>query len=85
MVTGRPPFIGEDSVAIIGQHINTPPVSPTWHRADLPPSLETLIMQLLEKDPEKRPASATDVLKALETIEAGIATPPKYSDCEAGP
>jgi tetratricopeptide (TPR) repeat protein len=68
MVTGRPPFVGDDSVAIIGQHINTPPVSPSWHRADLPPSLETLIMQLLEKDPQKRPASAKVVLEALESI-----------------
>jgi tetratricopeptide (TPR) repeat protein len=73
MVTGRPPFVGDDSIAIIGQHINTPPVSPTWHRADLPPALETLILQLLEKDPEKRPESATVVLQALETIEAGKA------------
>jgi hypothetical protein len=73
MVTGRPPFVGDDSIAIIGQHINTPPVSPTWHRADLPPALETLILQLLEKDPDKRPESATVVLQALETIEAGKA------------
>ncbi len=71
MVTGRPPFVGDDSVAIIGQHIQTPPVSPTWHRADLPPALETLILQLLEKDPEKRPQSATVVLQALESIEKG--------------
>jgi tetratricopeptide (TPR) repeat protein len=71
MVTGRPPFMGDESVAIIGQHINTPPVSPTWHRADLPPALETLILQLLEKDPEKRPESAAVVLRALEAIEAG--------------
>jgi tetratricopeptide (TPR) repeat protein/archaellum biogenesis ATPase FlaH len=71
MVTGRPPFVGDDSVSIIGQHINTPPVSPTWHRADLPPSLETLILQLLEKDPAKRPSSAADVLQALESIDAG--------------
>jgi tetratricopeptide (TPR) repeat protein len=72
MVTGRPPFVGDDSVSIIGQHIsNTPPVSPTWHRADLPPALETLILQLLEKDPEKRPDSARVVLEALESIEAG--------------
>jgi serine/threonine protein kinase/tetratricopeptide (TPR) repeat protein len=71
MVTGRPPFVGDDSIAIIGQHINTPPVSPTWHRADLPPALETLILQLLEKDPEKRPESAAVVLQALEAIEAG--------------
>jgi len=47
MVAGRRPFIGEDALAVIGQHINTPPVSPAWHRADLPPALETLIMQLL--------------------------------------
>ena len=71
MVTGRPPFVGDDSVSIIGQHINTPPVSPAWHRADLPPALDTLIMQLLEKDPQKRPESATVVLQALEAIEAG--------------
>jgi serine/threonine protein kinase len=71
MVTGRPPFVGDDSVSIIGQHINTPPVSPAWHRADLPPALETLIMQLLEKDPAKRPESATVVLQALEAIGAG--------------
>jgi len=71
MVTGRPPFVGDDSVAIIGQHINTPPVSPTWHRADLPASLEALIMLLLDKDPQKRPASAKDVLQALESIETG--------------
>lgn len=25
LVTGRPPFLGDESVAIIGQHINTPP------------------------------------------------------------
>ena len=31
MVTGRPPFLGDESVAIISQHINTPPVAPTWH------------------------------------------------------
>jgi tetratricopeptide (TPR) repeat protein len=73
MVTGRPPFVGDDSIAIIGQHINTPPVSPTWHRADLPPALETLILRLLEKDPDKRPESAAVVLEALEAIEAGKA------------
>lgn len=65
IVTGRPPFTGDDSVAIIGQHINTPPVSPSWHRPDLPSPLATLILHLLEKDPQKRPASAGVVLKSL--------------------
>jgi eukaryotic-like serine/threonine-protein kinase len=71
MVAGRRPFIGEDALAVIGQHINTPPVSPAWHRADMPPALEALILQLLEKDPNKRPDSASAVYRALELIEAG--------------
>jgi predicted ATPase len=71
MVAGRRPFIGEDALAVIGQHINTPPVSPAWHRADLPPALEALILQLLEKDPNKRPESASAVFQVLEAIEAG--------------
>ena len=43
MATGRPPFVGDDSVAIIGQHLNTPPVAPTWHNPDVPAGLEALI------------------------------------------
>ena len=69
MVTGRPPFLGDDSVAIIGQHINTPPVSPTWHNGQCPRSLDSLILRLLAKDPSERPESASDVLAALEAID----------------
>jgi serine/threonine protein kinase/tetratricopeptide (TPR) repeat protein len=71
MAAGRRPFIGEDALAVIGQHINTPPVSPAWHRADLPPALDALILQLLEKDPNKRPESASAVHQVLESIELG--------------
>ena len=69
MVTGRPPFLGDDSVGIIGQHINTPPVAPTWHNPSCPRPLEALILRLLSKDPAERPASAADVLAALEGID----------------
>ena len=69
MVTGRPPFLGDDSVAIIGQHINTPPVSPTWHNGQCPRPLEALILRLLAKNPAERPESATDVLSALDAID----------------
>ena len=69
MVTGRPPFLGDDAVAIIGQHINTPPVAPTWHNSQCPRPLEALIMRLLAKNPSERPESATDVLAALEAID----------------
>src|SRR5438876_12072040 len=72
LVTGRPPFVGDESVAIITQHLNTPPVAPSWHVPDLPPGLETLILRLLEKDPSRRLSSAGEVRTAL----AGVARSP---------
>jgi tetratricopeptide (TPR) repeat protein len=69
MVTGRPPFMGDDDIAIIGQHINTPPVAPQWHRSEIPAQLDTLIMRLLSKNPAERPDSAGDVLSALEALD----------------
>ncbi len=69
MVTGRPPFLGDDSVATIGQHINTPPVSPTWYNPECPRAVDALILRLLAKDPSERPESAGDVLAALEALD----------------
>src|SRR5436309_9834328 len=71
LVTGRPPFVGDESVAIITQHLNTPPVAPSWHIRDVPPGLEALILRLLEKDPAKRPASAAEVREALSRAYQG--------------
>src|SRR6266704_3592048 len=65
MATGRPPFVGDESVAIITQHLNTPPVAPSWHVPDLPPGLEALILRLLEKDPGERPSTAAEVRTML--------------------
>jgi class 3 adenylate cyclase len=69
MVTGRPPFLGDDTVAVISQHINTEPIAPRWHNPDVPASLEVLIQTLLAKDPAERPANAGDVAEALARIE----------------
>ncbi len=55
MVTGRAPFLGDDPVAIISQHINTAPVAPSWHNPEVPRALESLILRLLAKDPNERP------------------------------
>ena len=75
MVTGRPPFVGDDSMAVIGQHINTPPVAPTWHNPQCPRRLEALILRLLAKDPKDRPESAAAALTALEVIDTTPASP----------
>jgi eukaryotic-like serine/threonine-protein kinase len=70
MVTGRPPFIGDESVAIITQHLNVPPVAPSWHVPNLPAGLETLILRLLERDASRRPASAAEVRGALVAVSS---------------
>ncbi|HEY8691477.1 MAG TPA: AAA family ATPase, partial [Chloroflexota bacterium] len=79
LVTGRPPFVGDDSVAIIGQHLHANPIAPSWSRPDVPKALETLILRLLEKDPSKRSASAQQVVESL----AGINPTAKRSTSEA--
>ena len=69
LVTGRPPFVGDDPTAVISQHINTPPVAPSWNSEHCPPDLEALILHLLQKVPEDRPTSASEVLEALERVD----------------
>ena len=82
MACGRPPFVGDESVAIITQHLNTPPVSPMWHAPDLPSGLEALILRLLEKDPARRPASAADVRDALARVSSSELRVPSAADPE---
>ncbi len=74
MVTGRPPFLGDDPVAIISQHINTAPVAPSWHNPEVPRALESLILRCLAKDPNERPASAAAIPEALAAIVASSST-----------
>ena len=80
MLTGRPPFLGDDALAVIFQHIHTAPVAPSWHNPDVPPALEALILGLLAKAPEDRPASAAAVREALAAIGRG---PPRSSERQA--
>jgi len=76
LVTGRPPFLGDDMVAVVSQHVNAAPVAPSWHNAVCPRTLEELILHLLAKAPEDRPASAADVVRALQRIEPDAAPAP---------
>ena len=68
MLTGRPPFLGENAVAIISQHLHTAPVAPSWHNPEVPRRLEELVLALLAKEPHERPASASDVEAELAAI-----------------
>jgi class 3 adenylate cyclase len=66
MLTGQPPFEGDDAVTIIGQHVNATPVAPSRHRPELSQALDDFVLRLLAKAPEDRPESAAATLSELE-------------------
>ena len=83
MVCGRPPFMGYDTPSVVRQHLETEPVSPTWHNPYCPRPLEALILRMMAKDPKRRPRSSADVIKALEDIHAG-GTPSRVNGSSSG-
>ncbi|MCX5333281.1 MULTISPECIES: serine/threonine-protein kinase [unclassified Streptomyces] len=68
MLTGRPPFRSGD---VLTQHQRAVPLDPQGRRADgeIPDQLNDLVMDLLEKRPEKRPASAAVVRSRLAKVK----------------
>jgi Protein kinase domain/Putative DNA-binding domain len=65
MVAGRPPFAGSREEILAARRAGPP--SPV-DREDLPHTLRDLIFSLLSADPERRPASAAEVIERLEGI-----------------
>jgi len=70
LTTGRLPFTGNDPLLVISQHLHAPVTPPRVHNPAISPELESLILQLLKKRPEDRPASAREVLGALTPAQA---------------
>jgi serine/threonine protein kinase len=69
MTTGKRPFVGRDTMAILSSLALDIPVEPIKLNPKLPPSLSQLTMQLLEKDAAKRTESARDVAEALKRLQ----------------
>jgi serine/threonine-protein kinase len=83
-ITGAPPFSGA-SLAIMAQHVNVAPEPPRTKCPECPPELEALTLQLLEKDPEKRPASGAEVARRLREFLASAPAPPAAPAVDAAP
>jgi eukaryotic-like serine/threonine-protein kinase len=85
MLTGQPPFPGDDAVAIIGQHLNADPVPPSRHVPEVPRPLDELILRLLAKSPDERPESAPTVRRELDRIAAAPAGDEAESEGQENP
>lgn len=69
MLTGRPPFEGPTALSVAMAHVKTPPPLLSQLRPDLSPALCDLVQRMLAKRPQDRIASASEILKALRTIQ----------------
>ena len=68
LVVGKPPFEETTSMATAMKHLNEPPAPPRTRRAGIPRALEAVVMKALEKDPDRRFASADEMQTALASI-----------------
>ncbi|HUQ20892.1 MAG TPA: protein kinase, partial [Gemmatimonadaceae bacterium] len=73
ILAGTHPFADKTTAAqVIAAHLSQPPTSLSRRAPDLPLRIADLIMRCLEKNPDSRPASATELLRELDmTAESG--------------
>lgn len=66
MMTGRLPFDGDSAISIALKHLQEQPEDPRHFNDKIPDSMAAIIMKALDKDPNKRFASAREMMHALQ-------------------
>ena len=72
MATGMVPFHGETSAVVFDAILNRDPTPLNQHNASLPPELNRIVGQALEKDRDLRYQSATDLKTALKRLKRDL-------------
>ncbi|WBP88116.1 protein kinase domain-containing protein [Kitasatospora cathayae] len=73
MLTGETPFTAESPVAIAFKHVSEQPLPPSARRPGLPPALDAVVLRLLAKNPDHRPADAAAARAELLATVPGLA------------
>ncbi|MDH6554212.1 serine/threonine protein kinase [Streptomyces sp. SAI-133] len=78
LLTGRPPFRGATTLAVVQQHVDASPPPPAHLRPDTPHALSDYVLRLLAKDPAHRPTAeqAADWLSGQDWTPAPAAPHP---------
>ncbi len=74
MVTGKLPFLAENSYGIMLGHISDPPQPPRELCPKLPLGVEQIILMAIEKLPENRYQSASQMIRHLYRIQSDPTT-----------
>lgn len=68
LLSGDVPFAGSTALGVLHRHLYEPPAPVRTIRPDIPEALEALVLRLLAKDPQHRPASAQEVYEHLAPL-----------------
>jgi len=68
LLVGQPPFMAEGAGEIIALQLFGKAVAPRARGIDVDPDLEALVMDLLEKDPDKRVQTAAEIVERLDRL-----------------
>jgi serine/threonine-protein kinase len=76
MLTGRPPFTDDDAIVVMARHIKTAPKRPieAAPQANIPATLDDVVMRVLAKEPPQRPGSAEAMSQELARAMSLTAT-----------
>jgi DNA-binding response OmpR family regulator/HEAT repeat protein/predicted Ser/Thr protein kinase len=72
LATGQPPFQAEQPAAVLYKHVYEQPMAPAKLNADLPEGADSIILKMLAKNPEDRPASPEELLAELHSLHAQL-------------
>ncbi|WP_052390593.1 serine/threonine-protein kinase [Streptomyces sp. NRRL B-24484] len=73
LLTGAPPFGHREPTVQFGAHLREAPAPPSRREPGVPAGLDELVLQLLAKAPEERPANADAVIARLDALAPEIA------------
>jgi serine/threonine-protein kinase len=77
LLTGRHPFAHARTFGdMVAAHIHTPPVPLRVVKPDIPPDIDSLVMCLIEKNPERRYFSAATLASQIELLLTGLPAEP---------
>jgi serine/threonine-protein kinase len=68
LLTARSAFEGANFYEVVSKHLHVAPDPPSRHAPGLPHELDGLILECLEKTPEKRPSSARELARRLRAV-----------------
>ncbi|MFC5381225.1 Stk1 family PASTA domain-containing Ser/Thr kinase [Aquipuribacter nitratireducens] len=78
LLTGRPPFVGENALALAYQHVGETPQPPSSLNPEVPGDLDNVVLHALAKGRDERYQDAGDFIADLDRVATGVpvAAPP---------